>query len=253
MGACHLDRGEIMRGYSLGLAIGVLIAVATPAPATVVNGTFTGTIYSGSDPIGVFGAAGSLVGATVRGAFSYDTALLTTPQGCDAIYRYACASGIGAVTMSHTLNGVTVTFDGSHESFLKVVDRFPTPSIFEPDILDQFYMTSFGPFDNPGQVRISQLQAISTSIDFITSLSLVVSFPNLTPNIGTFGGSGHIPGPGDADDAEYFFNLDRISASIYSDSFGVSEPPSFSILAAAFLMVIGSGILRSKRTGGSPE
>jgi len=106
---------------------GALVATlcASTANAVVVTGTFSGIVPPDSPPngfccsydnTGVFGSVGSLVGKTVTGTFRYDTSKFggglefNDPR----LSIYEQASNAGAVTITNTINGHTVTITDSY-------------------------------------------------------------------------------------------------------------------------------------------
>jgi hypothetical protein len=101
---------------------GALLLASPAAHATVMEGDFSGTINSpggGSDVTGVFGeAAGTdLSGDPVTGTFTYNTALLS--QSISGGVNNATGTGLGALTVTLTINGVNYTFtDNSSASIL---------------------------------------------------------------------------------------------------------------------------------------
>ncbi len=91
------------------LAAGALLFSPLAAHATIVTGSFSGTITSGTDSTGVFGAdGGTLDGDDLTGTFSYDTDLLS--QVVSGGTNTATGTGLGALTVTLTIDGASHTF-----------------------------------------------------------------------------------------------------------------------------------------------
>jgi hypothetical protein len=103
-----------MRGFLAGLSAAAVLVVAGAAQATIVTGTFSGSVLDG-DSKGNFGYADDrsydLTGKAITGTFRYDTALLSAncPNGTAF---YGCFAG-GGMTITETINGVTAVFTGT--------------------------------------------------------------------------------------------------------------------------------------------
>lgn len=65
----------MLNKLAAGLASAMVLALAAPTSAAVVEITYTGHVASGNDFTGVFGAVGSLAGAAYTATFLFDTAL----------------------------------------------------------------------------------------------------------------------------------------------------------------------------------
>ncbi|CAN7674709.1 PEP-CTERM sorting domain-containing protein [Pseudoduganella sp. LjRoot289] len=84
------------------------IAIATPASAAIIRSTATGTIDSGTDYAGVFGAAGaSLAGRSYSQTISFDRQTATEYQSSQSSEAYSYGSNL-AVTVSTTVGGITL-------------------------------------------------------------------------------------------------------------------------------------------------
>jgi hypothetical protein len=99
-------------------AVLAVIMGAAPVGATVVNGSFAGTVTSASgDFNGLFGTSGSPVGTAISGTFSYDTANFNAPSpyctvDCAAWGSTDGSMAPGALTITETINGITVSWIG---------------------------------------------------------------------------------------------------------------------------------------------
>ena len=107
------------------------IGLAAPASATIITATYHGTVNNGNDYAGVFGgvAGSSLAGLAFTSIYTFDTTLGTPfsvtggscGTGCTYDQNYTAGgtnSGTSSPSLgaSLTINGITVTFDGSYFS-----------------------------------------------------------------------------------------------------------------------------------------
>lgn len=101
-----------MRMLVPGLLAAAAIAVAQPASAAIVVGTFSGTVTEGQ-AVGNFGFATStdLAGMRITGTFRYDTALLG-PDCAPGVSFLGCFLGTG-MSITQSINGVDEIFPGS--------------------------------------------------------------------------------------------------------------------------------------------
>ena len=101
-------------------AVLAVIMGAAPVGATVVNGSFAGTVTSASgDFNGLFGTSGSPVGEAITGTFSYDTANFGAPSTQSAANSALWTSfdgsmAPGTMSISETINGVTLSWNGTY-------------------------------------------------------------------------------------------------------------------------------------------
>jgi hypothetical protein len=110
-------------------AAAVAVALSlTPAQATVVSVGFAGTVIGGSgDFNGLFGTSGPIAGNAITGTFSYDNANFNAPSaactvGC-AFWNSADGSmQNGTVTITETINGVTLAWRGVYYSDLALAN-----------------------------------------------------------------------------------------------------------------------------------
>ena len=87
------------------------------AQATVIDGSFSGTLTGGDDTTGVFGPASSdLTGEAISGTFDYVTTLLTPSVSGSQNTLTGTASG--ALTVTVTINGFSHTFTDNTSSSL---------------------------------------------------------------------------------------------------------------------------------------
>lgn len=92
------------------VALGTAIVAAGPSGATVMRGSYAGTILSGN-AVGAFGFAEptDVAGQGISGTFSYDTEAFTgSCGGCQVWYR--CYRTPGTLTITQSVNGVEEVF-----------------------------------------------------------------------------------------------------------------------------------------------
>lgn len=91
------------------LSVFLAAGVAVPARAAVVSGSYTGTVFSGTDTSGYFGG-GNFAGQTITIGYSYDPAGMSYSafSGGDQLLSFTAS---GVVTASVTLGGITRTAD----------------------------------------------------------------------------------------------------------------------------------------------
>ena len=96
------------------------VLAAAPVSAAVVNGSFGGTVTDASgDFNGLFGTSGPAAGTAITGTFSYDTANLNAPSptctvNCAAWGSTDGSMANGALTIAETINGITLTWNGTY-------------------------------------------------------------------------------------------------------------------------------------------
>jgi hypothetical protein len=114
-------------------ALAVPAGLCAPASATIVNAKWTGTITSGVDVLGIFGAANAdLSGLAFTGDFLYDTSLGTTlyssPTGTFVEGGPGVASGGQSPVLktSITINGATDTIVPDNAGQIGATNGQPT-------------------------------------------------------------------------------------------------------------------------------
>ncbi len=111
-----------MRGRILVVPLLLSLVSVAPAHATVVTGNFAGTVTSASgDFNGLFGTVGAAEGTAITGTFRYDTAVFGAPSasctgGCAYWGSTDASIPSGTLTMTQTINGVTLSWDGLYYS-----------------------------------------------------------------------------------------------------------------------------------------
>ncbi len=90
----------------IGLIVG--FTLANGAEATIINGTFTGSVYFTNGTAGGI-ALSTLMGQSVTGLFSYDSSLLTAGSSSPTLNQFngsiTTAITVGGFSVSETLNG----------------------------------------------------------------------------------------------------------------------------------------------------
>ncbi len=88
--------------------------LANPATASIISSSFSGTIVHSSDAHGYFGTAGtSMVGISIFGTYSFNTATLTdaTTTGYNILADYNHGPYPQTISLSVTINGITISAD----------------------------------------------------------------------------------------------------------------------------------------------
>jgi hypothetical protein len=103
-----------MSNKILAAVTGALLLGPIAAHATIVDGSFSGTMSSGTDTTGVFGTPGAdLTSDAITGTFTYDTSLFS--QSISGGTNTATGSP-GALTVTVTINGFSHTFTDNTSS-----------------------------------------------------------------------------------------------------------------------------------------
>ncbi len=153
------------------------------AQATMVDGSFSGTLSDGTDGTGVFGftPGTDLTGDTVTGTFVYNTNLFTSaPSGSTDNY---IGTGPGALTVTLTINGVSHTFTDSANSSLYLDSSGTSEVTYQSDassvsgsttVNDTFLLDVFDPF-TPLVASTSLDQSFSTSNPYSSTGSFTIN------------------------------------------------------------------------------
>src|SRR5438309_2193510 len=100
------------------LLLAISIVSASKASAAIVNVTYTGTVASGVDEQGLFGAPNtSLVGDSYIAQYTFDTAVGFTFSTPTQNYAYGgdnWGNASPALSTTVTINGVSVTYVGNN-------------------------------------------------------------------------------------------------------------------------------------------
>jgi hypothetical protein len=179
----------------LAALAGAAMLGSVSAHATIMDGSFSGTISSGTDNSGVFGAPNTdLTNATVTGQFTFDTTKLTPDVGYggDADDNNATSNALGALTVTLTINNHSFTFtdatygiinyesavsdvnystantvSGANDFFGIEIQDFSDPFISGTDLTQSFSYTAndLTTFLNDGSFTINDLDGAQATGD----------------------------------------------------------------------------------------
>lgn len=95
----------------IALSIGALLLGPAAAHATIMTGSFSGTMTAGTDQDNLFGGGvgSDLTDHLVTGTFVYDTALFSAAAPVGGTVQYT-GTAAGALTITLTIGSVTYTF-----------------------------------------------------------------------------------------------------------------------------------------------
>jgi hypothetical protein len=196
-----------------------LILGPAVAHAADMTGSFAGTITSGTDATGVFGTAGAgLAGDPVTGMFTYDPTLFSQTVSGGA--NTATGTGLGALTVTLTINGFSHTFTDVTSS-----------SIYLNDVSSEVTYQNADNTSSGGSTVAEDfyLDASDLFTPFVPSTNLTDGYSTADPLLissGTF--SINDTGPGAT--ASGTFTVSTLSVT---ESEPVPEPASAGLLAVA--------------------
>jgi hypothetical protein len=143
----------------------------------MVDGSFSGTLYDGTDTSGVFGftPGTDLTGDTVTGTFVYSTSLFTSaPSGTTDTYT---GTSLGALTVTLTIKGQSHTFSDSANSSIYLDSSGTSEVTYQSDASSVSGSTTVN--------NTFFLDIIDPSTPFVASTSLDQSFSTSNPDIST--------------------------------------------------------------------
>ena len=171
---------------SLAVACGVMLGSAD-AQASVVTGSFAGTITSGSDSTGVFGAvATDLTGTSISGTFSYDPNLFSSVLA--GTTNTASGTSLGALTVTLTIGSGSHRFTDQTSSSIYLdtgaseftIQNADSQSSGASSANETFYLDALDPF-TPFVTSQNLDQSFNASPAFSTgTFSILDSAPDLT-------------------------------------------------------------------------
>ena len=160
----------------IAFGIGALLLAPAAAQATIVDGSFSGTMTDGIDTSGVFtGLAGTdMTGDAVTGTFVYDITMFTGSSVNPATYA---GTGLGALTVTITIDGHSHTFTDSANSSIYLDDSSTSEVTYQSDAASVSGSTTIN--------DTFLLDIIDPSSPFVTSTSLNQSFTTTNPDVST--------------------------------------------------------------------
>jgi len=217
----------------IALVVGALILGPAAAQATIIDGSFSGTLSSGTDFSGVFGdtPGSDLTNDAITGTFVYDTSLLS--QVVSGSQNTATGTGLGALTVTITINGTNYTFTDNTSSSVFVDDSASEVTI-------QNANSTGGHTDN------FSLDAEDIITPFITSTDLTQTFSTSDPSLSSTG-SFFISDTGPTNTAGGAFTISTISTTTGSSGPSPTpEPASMAVLAVGLAGIAGARRRRAK-------
>jgi hypothetical protein len=223
----------------IALSLGALLLGPAAAHATIMTGSFTGTMTAGTDQDNLFGlgVGADLTGDTVTGTFVYDTTKFSAGAPISGTVQYT-ATSTGALTVTLTINGVTYT----------VQDRANSGIYLDPSANSEVTLTA-----NDSATNVSatfELDVALPDTPFVTSNSLTGTY-----NANSLGDSivqGSLFQIINSDPTEVVsdgaFNVNSIS--VQQQSTPTPEPASLTLLAVG-VMGLAAGRTRKRRSLGA--
>lgn len=230
-------------------AVGVSLLSAMPATATVVQATFSGTVSSGTDALGLFGAAGgNLAQTSAQMSFRFDTSLgapVSDPFAVDGVWG---GSMLGSATpmldATVTIGGVSITSDATRFGYAAL--------LADPSFGQSEQFQARGSAVAQGQTYATQISALFYGPGFSLPLHLDAPYTltNLAamagqPNSQVFGDASFTfcPTTGNCLGTHPYFNWTNFSVAPVVTA-AVPLPASGLLLVAA---VGGAGAVRRQR------
>ena len=230
-------------------AVGVSLLSAMPAMATVAQATFSGTVSSGTDALGLFGAAGgNLAQTSAQMSFRFDTSLgapVSDPFAVDGVWG---GSMLGSATpmldATVTIGGVSITSDATRFGYAAL--------LADPSFGQSEQFQARGSAVAQGQTYATQISALFYGPGFSLPLHLDAPYTltNLAamagqPNSQVFGDASFTfcPTTGNCLSSHPYFNWTNFSVAPVVTA-AVPLPASGLLLVAA---VGGAGAVRRQR------
>ena len=174
-------------------AVGVSLLSAMPAMATVVQATFSGTVSSGTDALGLFGAAGgNLAQTSAQMSFRFDTSLgapVSDPFAVDGVWG---GSMLGSATpildSTVTIGSVSIASDATRFGYAAL--------LADPSFGQSEQFQARGSAVAQGQTYATQISALFYGPGF--SLPLHLDAPYTLTNLAAMAGQPNSQVFGDA-------------------------------------------------------
>lgn len=223
---------------AIALATASLAAIAAQAAVTGVNVTYTGTVGSGIDSPGAFGAAGTdLTGQSYSLLYSFDIAGLTPSHlsypGLATGTFVESASPTSTATI--TINGRSSTIDGSDDATLERL--FVDPS-FRPD--SPFFLATSvanSGYANYSLTGVGSLNPIFSTLDVTRPLTYTLTADDL--------GSSLTRSNFTTPDFDLSLNQANVTVAAAGTAGAVPEPASWAMMVIGFGAM--GGALRRRR------
>jgi MYXO-CTERM domain-containing protein len=228
--------GNMSRKF-IALSIGALLLGPVAAHATVMSGSFTGTMTAGTDEDNLFGTGNTdLTGDAVTGTFVYDTTLFTpaAPVNGTAPQQYTGTS-TGALTVTLTISGVTYTFQ----------DRANSGIYLDPTSNSEVTLTA-----NDTATNVSatfELDVALPDTPFVTSSNLTGTYNATALGDSIIQGSDFQIINSDPTEVVSGGTFNVNSISVQQQSQATPEPASLAVLAVGLAGIAG---IRRRRVKG---
>jgi hypothetical protein len=217
----------------IALVVGALCLGPVAAQATIVTGSFSGSMSYGTDSTGAFGADGGVLdGDAITGTFTYNTSLFS--QVVSDGTNTATGTGLGALTVTITINGSSYTFTDQTSSSIFLDDGSVSGN-------NEMTLNTLNQQSGGGSTvdESFALDANDPIFPFLTGTDLVQSF---TDSPFTSSGAFQILDTGPNADAGGSFSIDTLTLD------GAQAAPEPASLALLLVGLGGITVGRMRRT-----